>query len=107
MSAVAAIGQPERFFDMLRRSGLTLQTTRALPDHTRYSPSSFDGLNTNIILLTTKDAVKCTALNDDRLWAVRVTPRFSNTYWLDTIHETLVSATRHKNPDSVSQPTLN
>lgn len=107
VSAVAAIGHPERFFRMLRDEGLTLVQTLGLPDHTAYQPTSFDTIKTNIILITTKDAVKCAALNDERLWAVSVSPDFSNTYWLDHLHETLLDAARRKNPEHNPHSTLN
>lgn len=107
LSAVAAIGHPERFFDMLRQSGLTLNTTLALPDHTAYSATTFDTISSDVIVITTKDAVKCRALSDKRLWAVRVKPHFSNTHWIDTLHNSLIHAAQHKNPDCASAPTLN
>lgn len=99
LDAVAAIGYPERFFSMLRHAGLSLHQTLALPDHTAYSTATFDAFNTATILMTTKDAVKCRSLNDDRLWAVRVMPHFSNTQWIDTLHDTLINAARNNGPD--------
>ncbi len=60
--AVAAIGQPERFFDMLRRAGFTLAQTHALPDHADFH-SFFDSCLSNKhmgypLICTEKDAVK-------------------------------------------------
>lgn len=100
LSAVAAIGHPERFFNMLRQQGLTLQHTCTLPDHTSFSASTFEALSTDPILITSKDAVKCKTLNDDRLWSVNVTPEFSQTNWLDHVHDTLVRAAQHRQPGS-------
>ncbi|MFY8043161.1 MAG: tetraacyldisaccharide 4'-kinase, partial [Rhodoferax sp.] len=56
--AVAGIAQPEVFFAMLRAKGLTLQQTKALPDH-----SNFDSWKRNIhdgytLVCTEKDAAK-------------------------------------------------
>jgi len=107
LSAVAAIGHPERFFTMLRRQGLTVQNTRALPDHTAYTPSAFSNLGTQIILITTKDAVKCAGLNDDRLWAVRVVPKFSEPDWLDRIHDSLIKIAERKHHDGSDDKALN
>lgn len=107
LSAVAAIGHPERFFNMLRRHGLTVQNTRALPDHTTYTPSVFNNLDTQIILITTKDAIKCVGLNDDRLWAVRVAPKFSEPSWLNGIHNSLIKITERKRYGRSTDKALN
>lgn len=107
VGAVAAIGNPERFFDMLRNEGLALTQSLGLPDHTSYHATSFDTIKTDLILITTKDAVKCAALHDHRLWAVRVIPQFSNTRWLDHLHTVLQSAARRKNLERVRHSTLN
>lgn len=106
-SAVAAIGHPERFFAMLRHDGLTLTHTLALQDHTTFAASTFASIDTNIILITTKDAIKCRTINDDRLWAVRVHPHFSDLEWLDTLNEKLTSAARLKSPGHPVHTTLN
>lgn len=99
LGAVAAIGHPERFFTMLRHAGLTVAETLALPDHTAYCASTFNAFNTKTILMTSKDAVKCRSLNDDRLWAIHVTPHFSTLQWIDTLHDTLINAARNNGPD--------
>lgn len=96
LGAAAAIGHPERFFHMLRSNGLQLQQTLPLPDHTAFDSSSFDALDTDIILITTKDAVKCAAMDDERLWAVRVTPHFPNMAWLDMLHDKLTAAAQRR-----------
>ncbi len=69
--AAAGISAPERFFSMLRRIGLTLET-QALPDHFSWHCNPFVGANADIILVTEKDAVKCRAWRDARFWAVPV-----------------------------------
>lgn len=107
VGAVAAIGHPERFFNMLTDHGLKLEQTLGLPDHTAYDAASFDGIRTDIILITSKDAVKCAALNDGRLWAVHVNPEFSNHRWLDQLHDTLQGAARRKTAQHVAHSTLN
>ncbi len=60
--AVAAIGHPERFFDMLRQQGLVLAQTHALPDHDDFH-SFFNSCLSSIdkgytVICTEKDAVK-------------------------------------------------
>jgi len=72
--AVAAIGNPGRFFAMLRGLGLEVRE-HAFPDHHPYRPEDLafgDGLP---VLMTAKDAVKCRAFADARLWQVDVEPR--------------------------------
>ena len=56
--AAAAIGNPERFFAMLRAHGLDVET-RTLPDHARFTPEQAGIGQGKPVLLTEKDAVKC------------------------------------------------
>jgi tetraacyldisaccharide 4'-kinase len=56
--AAAAIGNPERFFAMLRAHGLRIET-RTLPDHARFTPALAGAGLGKPVLLTEKDAVKC------------------------------------------------
>lgn len=76
VAAVAGIGHPERFFDMLRAQGVCLDSTRGLPDHFDFSSNPFTDLVADIILITEKDAVKCVRTagiaHDARLWIVPV-----------------------------------
>lgn len=75
VAAAAGIGNPERFFGMLRSVGLKIETI-PLPDHFDFRDFSFIGVQADRILITEKDAVKCLdvpALRDDpRLWVVPV-----------------------------------
>ncbi len=76
ISAAAGIGNPERFFTMLKQMGLKLHEQIALPDHFDYAVNPFESLKSDIILITEKDAVKCVRRNaltsDPRLWVVPV-----------------------------------
>lgn len=85
IAAAAGIGSPERFFSMLRGAGVKLTETLPLPDHYSYAQSPFGQLKSQVILVTTKDAVKCSALGDHRVWAVPATPRFSDDAFFDGI----------------------
>ncbi|WP_240648338.1 tetraacyldisaccharide 4'-kinase [Pararobbsia silviterrae] len=69
--AAAGIGAPERFFATLRAQGI-VPSTRALPDHYRFDSNPFIDDDVDTVLITEKDAVKCSAWRDDRLWAVPV-----------------------------------
>ncbi|PUA16892.1 tetraacyldisaccharide 4'-kinase [Glaciimonas sp. PCH181] len=74
--AAAGIGNPQRFFTMLSGLGLVFESL-ALPDHYDFSANPFAALDAEIILITEKDAVKCSQIetlkNDPRVWVVPVT----------------------------------
>lgn len=74
--AAAGIGNPARFFAMLRGTGLAFEEM-PLPDHYDFASNPFAGRAADIILITEKDAVKCSRnaelQNDPRIWVVPVT----------------------------------
>ena len=74
--AAAGIGNPGRFFALLRAAGLVFEEL-ALPDHHDFLDQPFAALDAGIILITEKDAVKCGQIenlkHDPRLWVVPVT----------------------------------
>lgn len=94
IAAAAGIGQPERFFESLRRAGVTLVQTLSLPDHFDYATSPFEGVDAEIILVTGKDAVKCADLHDSRLWVVPVSVQFSDPFFFDWLHRRLLECRR-------------
>jgi tetraacyldisaccharide 4'-kinase len=55
--AVAAIGNPDRFFDTLRGNGMQV-IEHAYPDHAPLRPEQLDFGDNFDILMTEKDAVK-------------------------------------------------
>lgn len=59
--ALAAIANPQAFFDMLGLSGILLGDTMALPDHHQLSEADLPGPFGVTILCTEKDAVKLAA----------------------------------------------
>ena len=88
VAAVAGIAAPERFFMGLRQIGLSLLETLALPDHFSYTQSPFSTLNTGLIVITDKDAVKCQSVADNRIWVAEVEMTFSDPEfltWLDQL----------------------
>lgn len=79
VDAVAGIGHPQRFFDLLAAQGLVVRA-HAFADHHAFTASDLTFAGDASILMTEKDAVKCRALNlpaDTALWCVPVTARFS------------------------------
>jgi len=73
--AVAGIGNPERFFNMLRARGVEVDG-RPLADHARLTPSDIDFGDDRPVLMTKKDAVKCRAFAGERHWYVPVSAGF-------------------------------
>ena len=78
ITAAAGIGNPARFFAMLRSAGLVIEEL-PLSDHYDFANNPFASVQADIILITEKDAVKCRQLDeiksDPRLWVVPVTAR--------------------------------
>jgi tetraacyldisaccharide 4'-kinase len=89
--AVAAIGNPDAFFAMLRAHGLQIDA-RALPDHAKFSANDVSFPDQAPVLMTEKDAVKCRGFANDRHWAVRLDVTF-NAADVVRIAETLRKAT--------------
>jgi tetraacyldisaccharide 4'-kinase len=70
--AVAGIGNPKRFFDLLRQSGITV-LEHPFPDHHAFRKEDFDRMQRDFpILMTEKDAVKCTRLGLKNAWFLSV-----------------------------------
>ncbi len=69
--ALAGIGDPRRFFGMLRERGLRLDE-RAFPDHHRFERADITPDDDLPVLMTEKDAVKCSHFAQPRHWYVPV-----------------------------------
>jgi tetraacyldisaccharide 4'-kinase len=69
--AVAGIGNPERFFTQLRAVGIDV-IPHAFDDHFPYAEKNLDFGDGLPVLMTAKDAVKCTAYTRLDLWNVPV-----------------------------------
>jgi len=70
--AVAGIGNPQRFFTMLKSKGLKV-IPHAYPDHHRFRPQDLEFGDSYPVLMTEKDAIKCEAFASARCWLVPVT----------------------------------
>jgi tetraacyldisaccharide 4'-kinase len=73
--AVAGIGNPERFFNMLRSHGIEV-TGHPLRDHARLQAADISFDDRRPVLMTEKDAVKCRAIAGPEHWYVPVTANF-------------------------------
>jgi tetraacyldisaccharide 4'-kinase len=79
--AVAGIGDPERFFGMLRGLGIAV-VPHAFPDHHRYQASDFAFGSDLPILMTEKDAVKCAPFATDRFHSVPINAELPEAFWV-------------------------
>jgi len=68
---VAGIGQPRQFFTSLRQLGFQV-TPHVFPDHHRYRREDFADLAGRPIIMTAKDAVKCTHLAGTDAWYLEI-----------------------------------
>jgi tetraacyldisaccharide 4'-kinase len=91
--AVAAIGNPQRFFDMLKGAGLTLYE-HPMPDHHAFKSGDLNFGDNLPVLMTEKDAVKCAAFADERCWYVPVTAEFSEAASRELIDLVLMRASQ-------------
>lgn len=71
ITAIAGIGNPERFFRQLSAMGLHFNS-QAYNDHYQYSAKDFESIETDIVLMTEKDAVKCRSFARPNFWVLPV-----------------------------------
>jgi len=69
--AVAAIGNPQRFFDSLRAAGIA-PIEHAFADHHDFAATDLDFADGLPVLMTDKDAVKCRRFAQPHWWRVPV-----------------------------------
>lgn len=69
--ALAGIGNPTRFFDVLRQAGFDV-IQHEFPDHYRLQPGDLDFGDQYPIVMTEKDAVKCESFAAEHYWYLPV-----------------------------------
>ena len=86
ITALAALGNPQRFFAALQKQGITGKWI-PLPDHASYTQDFFNGIQSQCILITEKDAVKCADISDERTWVVPMNLNLPNDLmdWVQSI----------------------
>jgi len=86
ITAVAALGNPQSFFDDLLKQGIAGKSI-PLPDHATYTSEFFSQINAQCILITEKDAVKCANISDERIWVVPMSLSLPDSLadWLQSI----------------------
>ena len=79
VTAVAGIGNPERFFALLRRYGLHLDE-HPYPDHHGFSREDAGSWPPGPVIMTEKDAVKCEAFARRDYWYLPVEARLDEAF---------------------------
>ena len=74
VNALAAIGNPERFFETLNGLGFEVYGV-ALPDHAAIDPQRLAELSHETLVMTEKDAVKCGPAVNANCWVLSVEAR--------------------------------
>ncbi|MDR2872261.1 MAG: tetraacyldisaccharide 4'-kinase [Xanthomonadaceae bacterium] len=79
--AVAGIGDPQRFFKMLRDRGIAI-VPHVFPDHHLYRAEDLQFGSRLPILMTEKDAVKCMSFADEWYFSVPITAELPAAFWV-------------------------
>lgn len=79
VAAVAAIGNPQRFYSTLTQLGIEFNPYD-FPDHYRFTPYNFNYSESEIVM-TEKDAVKCRAFSTDKMFFLPVDAVLSDAFW--------------------------
>lgn len=96
VTAVAGIGNPQRFFDTLRGLGAQV-TARAMPDHHRFTRKDLQSGEGEWLVITAKDAVKCRDIAPANTWVLAVTAslpdRFEEAFMarVNNCHQSLIA----------------
>jgi tetraacyldisaccharide 4'-kinase len=77
--AIAGIGNPKRFFDHLKSLGLNF-ASKIFPDHYAYSAVDLNFPDVDAVLLTEKDAVKCSNIASEKFWVLAVNAQVDNAF---------------------------
>ena len=81
VQAVAGIGNPRRFFEMLRGLGIGV-VPHAFADHHRYVAGDLEFGSELPVLMTEKDAVKCLSFANEWHYSVPVTAELPEAFWV-------------------------
>ncbi|KTD65032.1 tetraacyldisaccharide 4'-kinase [Legionella shakespearei] len=79
IAAVAAIGNPQRFYSTLSQLGIEF-TPYSYPDHYQFQSGDFD-YSESLIIMTEKDAVKCRSFMNEKMYYLPVEARLNDAFW--------------------------
>ena len=77
--AVAGLGNPGRFFDLLARLGFDI-ARHPFADHHNFSTTDLHYLDHLPIIMTEKDASKCKSFNNNRIWYLTIEAEISDKF---------------------------
>ena len=83
--AVAGVGNPNRFFDLLSRLGFEFDKS-PFPDHHKYNKRDLYFLDHLPILMTEKDASKCKHFNNSKIWYLSIEAKIESQF-IDRLEE--------------------
>lgn len=97
VSAVAGIGNPQRFFRYLQLAGLHA-SQYAFADHHAYGPEDFTVMEPGLpIIMTEKDAVKCRGLKLTNAWYLSVEASLPSAWESELVAKLETSLQRQQN----------
>ncbi len=79
IAAVAAIGNPQRFYSTLSQLGIEF-TAYSYPDHYQFKSNDLNYEESSIIM-TEKDAVKCFSFSSDKMYYLPVEAQLDDAFW--------------------------
>ena len=85
--AVAGVGNPNRFFDLLSRLGFEFDKN-PFPDHHKYNKRDLYYLDHLPILMTEKDAAKCKHFKNSKIWYLSIESKIESQF-IDMLEEKL------------------
>lgn len=78
--AVAGIGNPQRFFNTLDALSLQFEP-HAFSDHQQFTPADFSTFGDSLVVMTEKDAVKCSSFAKEKWYSLIVGAELSGEFW--------------------------
>src|SRR6056300_147889 len=85
--AIAGVGNPNRFFDLLQRLGFEFDKN-PFPDHHKYNKKDLYYLDHLPIIMTEKDAAKCKHFNNSKIWYLTIESKIESKF-IDSLEEKL------------------
>ncbi len=85
--AIAGVGNPNRFFDLLLRLGFEFDKN-PFPDHHKYNKRDLYYLDHLPILMTEKDAAKCKHFKNSKIWYLSIESKIESQF-VDRLEEKL------------------
>jgi len=82
VTAIAGIGNPQRFFSLLEKKQVKLKAQISFVDHYVFSEKD---MPSGMVIMTEKDAVKCTQIAHDDCWYLPVSARLTSQFELQLL----------------------